>query len=133
MTEIKPPVVTADDVLKGVKEVAVLARDGTLKKVVVSAMNWRTALGASFKSIDAAMIHLLENCIAREAQPVLDSIIPLHLVWLTNVAHQLTNGIDALKKASAPLDLIKKEVAPAPAATPEKAPDSATSSPSNVS
>ena len=97
--ELKQPVVTVDDVIKGSVVVEVLARDGTVKKITVNAMNWRTALGATFKSIDEAMIQMLENCVAKECQAFLDNIVPLHLVWLTNVAQQLTNGVDALKKS----------------------------------
>ena len=120
---IKSPVVTEEDVLKGFKEVEVLARDGTIKKIVVKAMNWRTALGVTFKTLDQAMIHLVENCIAKEAQPILDSIVPVHLIWLTNVAQQLTHGIDALKKANAAAAATAK--AAVPPATPISAPSSA--------
>lgn len=101
MTEIKPPIVTEDDVLAGSKEIEVLTRSGKIKKIIVSAMNWRTALGSTFTDMDKAMIRIVENCVAKEAQKILDELPPVHLVWITTVAQQLTNGVDALKKAAA--------------------------------
>ena len=112
-TELQPPVVTEDDVLKGLKEVEVLARDGTVKKIIIKAMSWRTALASPFRSVDEAMVRILENCITKADEQILDTITPLHLVWLTNVAQQLTNGIDALKKAMA----AKVTAPPPPGAT----------------
>ena len=100
-TELKQPVVTEEDVLKGFKEIEVLARNGEVKKIMVKALSWRVALGATFKSLAEAMIHMLEHCVEKEAHIILDAIIPLHLVWVTNVAQQLTNGIIELKKAAA--------------------------------
>ena len=111
-TELKMPVVTEDDVLKGLKEVEVLTRDGRLKKIIVKAMAWRVALKATFKPLDEAFVHMLENCVEKKAQALLDELTPECLVWLTNVAQKLTNGIEALKKANA-----AKAAATAPLAT----------------
>lgn len=121
MDEIEKPIVTEADVLAGSKEVRVMTRGDVEKKIKVRAMNWRTAMKATFADTGQAMIFMLENCVPQESQKLLDEIIPLHLVWLTNVATQLTNGLDALKKANAALT-------PKAAAT-----DTPSSSPSSAS
>jgi hypothetical protein len=120
MSELSKPIVTESDVLAGLKVVEAAARDGSKISFTVKSLDWRTAIGATFRNTEAAILHVLEHCIDEKQKPLLDRIIPLHLVWLSNVAQQLTNGVDAAKKANA----VAETPAPLPTSTPNTSPSS---------
>ena len=116
---LKPPIVTEDDVLRGSLTLSLPGRDGANRNITVTAMPWRTALGAAFSRVQDAMVHIVETCVAGTEQPALDQLTPVGLVWIASVAQQLTNGVDALKKA-------KAQTVAAPPASPSFLPPNAT-------
>jgi hypothetical protein len=67
-TELKPPVVTEDDVLRGSVEVLVERRDGVRCKVTVRAMPWRVALAVAGSMLPGeAMIQTVQTCVRAPA------------------------------------------------------------------
>ncbi len=99
----KMPDITEEDCLAGEKEITVELRDGKTRTIKVRSLPWRTSIVVLQKAMTdpgSAAIHSLEHCLAGDDKEdhTLNSIIPVDLITISNVALTLSNGAGEAKK-----------------------------------
>ena len=117
-------IVSEADILQGWKSIQVPGRNGQPRSLTVKALNWRAAIGSTFKRVEDEIVFTVENAVAKDDHPLLDALTPNSLLEVRNVALQLTHGVDALKKAAAGTAATAASEIP-PLATPSSSPSNA--------
>lgn len=123
MNEIKPPVITEEDVLSGQIKFPVSKRKGGTVEVTVKALPWRVALEANAKAargdVGFSSMEVISVCLDKKqgSDDFLNEIVPAHLFWIASAAMQLSNGVDEAKKLVAMKNAPASEISSSPSAS----------------